>query len=598
MNAEYLILTPIKLENICDSKFTFLSINLAPAELLASEIKNFEHYSSNIVECNPILIEETYLLLLGRISLSLNSLHSIDLTESQWETILGYWLINIVNGVSERWEQLERIESLDVSPIVCIGSRRTDFSPRFKSMEGKNFSEDHDFNSFVYEQLLSYFPSIRRKQFPGDTLGQTRGSSPSPTYSFTLPRFQPGVRRTLKYAFLILSRRLRLKPNIFITASWIPKINYMWTSLFTRRLVFSSENHFSKINSSPTRVDALSWLSAEKSESSFIRACIEIINQVIPSSLVEDFKATLHAIEKAGLNYSPQLVISNQHHCTGSDLQRIWFGIFGNNHNQLTIIQHGGTYGTYKFQWAAYVEMRISRVFMCWGWSALDRSNNRILNTPALRLIKKRKARGDRKISSGKTLILLSPEPGYNSLYLPSQPYGPNEYLRYLYGILELIKTVDTKTSSKFCIRRQNHRNFLTSTFFTTFHPAISEESESQLDFENWDLIVSTYNGTNSLECLLSGKPCIFYWDSNYASFTELSAPIFKRLENVGILHFTPESAKAILEMSENFRKEWWSSPEVTEAVTNFLTFFGNTNGGNLSFSKILSAQISSIDSI
>jgi putative transferase (TIGR04331 family) len=229
---------------------------------------------------------------------------------------------------------------------------------------------------------------------------------------------------------------------------------------------------------------------------------------------------------------------------------------------------------------------------MSWGWSALNPSVGTNVDVPALRLMTNKRKTGVRKRSDGGILFLLCPEPGYNSLFLPSQPYGPNEYLRYLHGILELMQSCNPSTTSKLSIRRQNQRNMLTSSFFSKFLPQVKQDDSTKLCFENWNLIVSTYNGTNSLESLLSGVPCVFYWDKNYSSFNKVSAPLFRRLQEVGVLHFSAESAKPILEMDNLSRKTWWSSSDVTEAVSNFLRFFGWTSGGNLGFSKILAKQI------
>jgi putative transferase (TIGR04331 family) len=597
MNGEYLILTPINLDSIGKKNFRYLTINLVPEESLADEFHNFRHYLQNINECDPKLIEDTYLDLLSRIAQNLNSMHSINLTEKQWETILGYWLINIISGISERWQTLERIEQSRESKIVCLGGYDSDFSPRFESMESKSFSESHEFNSFVYQQLLRYFPTVSWRQFPSPKV-EPRSKADLKSSNFQ-PKLNLKIRtkQILKYPLQVLIRNFKLKPKVFLVANWIPRVNYFLISVLTRKFIFSSETLISRIENYCAKSETPNWLFARDNDSSFTKACIEIVNNTIPKSLTGDFREIIRNIEKEGLDYYPKVVISNQHHCTGNDAQRIWFGFFGNKNNQLSIIQHGGAYGCYKFHWSAFVETRISSVFMSWGWSALDQSETRNINVPALRLMMNQKDAQVRERTEEKLLFLLCPEPGYNSLFLPSQPYGSNEYLRYLYGIHELMQTVSLTGDAEFYFRRQNQKNFLTSVFFDNFHPEVREDNTPLLVFENWDLIISTYNGTNSLESLLSGVPCIFFWDQHYSSFTELSAPLFKRLEEVGVLHFSAHSAKVVMEMDHSSRKAWWESSEVTEAVSDFLRFFGRTSGGNTGFSKILSRQINSLTS-
>ena len=327
MNDEFLILTPISLESIRHTKFRYMTINLVPEECLEEEFDNVSHYLENIIESNPTLIEDTYLSLLSRITQSLNLLHSIELTEKQWETILGYWLIIVINGISERWQTLERIERMDGFRTVCLGSYDSEFSPRFESMEGKNFSESHQFNTYIYQELLRYFPGINWKHFPSPEADDLSKTKSAPSDLHTQRKTKTRTKQLIKHPLRILFRSFRLKPEVFIVANWIPRINYLWMSILTGRVIFSSESQFSKIKSSHARIETHRWLFAKEFDSNFTKACSEIIDRIAPLSLTKGFKNALNAIEKQGLSYSPEYVISNQHHCTGSDAQRIWFGV-------------------------------------------------------------------------------------------------------------------------------------------------------------------------------------------------------------------------------------------------------------------------------
>jgi len=99
-------------------------------------------------------------------------------------------------------------------------------------------------------------------------------------------------------------------------------------------------------------------------------------------------------------------------------------------------------------------------------------------------------------------------------------------------------------------------------------------------NFNHAEILVSTYNGTNSLECLLTGRPTIFYWQPEYADYSEIMAPVIKKLREAGVLIEECETLVETLLMESTEIIRWWTTTKVQLAVREYLSLFGNIDGG------------------
>ena len=80
------------------------------------------------------------------------------------------------------------------------------------------------------------------------------------------------------------------------------------------------------------------------------------------------------------------------------------------------------------------------------------------------------------------------------------------------------------------------------------------------------------------METLALEFPTIIFWNPKFWELRDTEKPYFEKLREVGILHFTPESAaKKINEISTNLSK-WWNDNDVEYARNEFCNRYVRTS--------------------
>jgi putative transferase (TIGR04331 family) len=544
-------------------------------------------------------VRDLYVRLIPEISAKLNSLHGIRLSNLQWETILGYWLITILNPLFDRWKRIEHVSELSSKAEVLVCNRPTDFDPSLENMEDKKFGSDDYFNSYVYEKIIDYFPNIQCRQ-SGEPIQEVDNRSLGSKHRIETLRkkivvkkgyFLPWVLSTfIRALFDTLFRRTRIikKQEIFIVANWLPIRAMLKLSIKCKKIVIPNNLTFPqpKLLKSGKVLGAVVLQNFEP-QSRFEEFLRLNLFTFFPSSILGDFQSQIQFIKRNNLDFTPKLTLSNLEHCTGADYVRIWFGLYGNSEGQLHILQHGGGYGQFKSHWSAFLEQRIARKFLCWGWASLSSDQTKYINIPALRLNKPNSPVA--RNTEVEILLLLSPELRFTSLPLPSQPYNSNLHKAYLDHISEMIGKLDKTALEKLKIRAQSSYFPMTNEYFKTHHPNISLAYEQgSPEFSSASLLISTYNGTNSLECLKSGQPTIYFWDKRYSDYTEQALPYLNELARTGVLQTDPAKAAELLNMDSSSLLTWWNSIDVQSAINSYLSKFGETEGGIEKWSSII----------
>lgn len=538
-------------------------------------------------------IKNLYIKLIPLISSNLNKLHGIKLKDLQWETIIGYWLTTILNPLWDRWNRVEQVNKLSPNAEIIVCSRPLDFDPRFKNMEDKRFGYSEYFNSFIYENIISYFPNLSCRQISEPIQSEVRPTENPITKVFLrsqylLPWFKNALKRNLFNAF-IRRTRLLARQEVFIVASWLSLRALLSLSWKVKRIVIPNNIAFPppNIRIINSNIDPV-YISNFVPRNSFEEFLRTNLFSLFPSSILGDFQNQLQYIKDENLDFIPKVTLSNLHHCTGYDYVRIWFGLYGNKKGQLYVMQHGGTYGQFNFQWSEFFEQRVARKFLCWGWADLNENQTKYINVPALRLCKISLPNISK--NKGPILLLLSPELRMTGLPLLSQPYNSNLQKLYLNRIFEFTRQLDKTNLEKLKLRPQSNYLEMTSEYLKKYGPSLSlDDHKSAHKLSKAFVLISTYNGTNSLECLKSGRPTIFFWDRRYSNYAQGAQPYLNELERTGVLQYEPSEAAALLNRDPASLLRWWQSTEVQKAICAYLTKFGDSSGGAKKWASIVS---------
>jgi putative transferase (TIGR04331 family) len=585
--SEVYIATKVNFSEVLHLRPILMGLWCLPSNMSDQQLQNYVSeltvlFSEEFI--NDEYIQSLYIRLIPLISSNLNKYHGITLKDLQWETIVGYWLITIINPLLDRWNRVEQVSELSPNSEILVCSRPLDYEPRFENMEDKRFGNSEHFNSFIYEEIISYFPNLSCRQISEPTEIGSR-STRYPLIRilsksvYLLPWLKSALKRALFNSFF---RRTRLFSNqeVFIIASWLPLRALIYLSWKAKRVIIPNNLTFPPPNTRITKskVDSV-YLSGFTPQNSFEEFLRIHLFSLFPSSLLGDFQSQIQYIKNKNLDFIPKVTLSNLQHCTGYDYVRIWFGLYGNSKHQLYVMQHGGAYGQFKFHWSAFYEQRIAKKFLSWGWAVLSEDQTKFTDVPALRLCKVKSPVIRKKM--GPILVLLSPELRMTGLPLPSQPYNSNLQKLYLDRIFELSQKLDESKFDMLKIRPQSNYFQMTSDYLKKNSPGLSlEDQRSPYQLSKAFVLISTYNGTNSLECLKSGRPTIFFWDKRYASYTQGAQLYLDELARTGVLQYESSGVAELLNQDSTHILSWWHSAEVQKAVSAYLAKFGDTSGG------------------
>lgn len=549
---------------------------------------NFENYAQK--KAQYAYIQSLYLRIIPEISKELNKFHNLTITNAQWENIIGYWLICFLNALYKRWKTIEKIsdEFSDITIIVC--DRDKNFIPRSLSMLDSRISHDHELNSYIYEIILEYFPAISCEKSKKFTEMSAVGKPKKRTTLNKVKLFikwKLTISARLLYEAIIVKTGIFAKQDFIILTHWNSTKSMLLLMFEIKKLIF-----LRKINSMETSSNipkSYSKIMSINAQNNFERYLNQHLMSFIPTSLLSDFELNQAEIVRRKWNFSPNATFSDTDHTGGTDLTRIWMGLYGNNKKQMCVVQHGGAYGQTEFQWSLFYENRIAKIFYCWGWANTGQNSFNYENLPSIRLINKNNIRRNR----GKSLIVILLFPEYEYQYLPlfTQPSNLDEHILNLQFLSEFINNLDDKNSLR--VKPQNTTFEVTAKYMQTFHREIfiGDISKKTL-YKNCRILISTYNGTNTLECLYSGIPTLLIWDERFLHSNKDAKNCFSKLEKAGVLYFDSKAAAEFLNLEQELIDQWWQKHEVQEAINYYLDRFGNTKGGSKGFAKCFAKEL------
>jgi putative transferase (TIGR04331 family) len=529
-----------------------------------------EACNNNPISVDPSYVKSLYVEILNNFSKELNSIHRSEITLNQWETIFGWWLLELIVGLNDRWERISYLSKNQDSITLHVCERADDFNPRYTALNEHPIDSSHELNSYIYEKMAKYFErvNIQRDQF-----------SKFESLSHKSSQIQNYVYKRI----FNLTKKLKFIKNqeLYLISDWIPFKHRLRLTIKSRSPVFL--DRFNKVlfrilesqpvrSSSDLKTPKLSSFNPSNPFEDFLK---DELPRFVPRCLIENFDGIRIQLIEAQLDFHPTMTLVNTAHIGGSDKLLIWLGLYGNSRNQLHIFQHGGGYGHFSLWWASYFEERICKIFFAWGWAPT--TSKSLQNAAAVRLqIENPQKKYLTNSPRSDILFILTQEMTYPvPLLAHFQPHDIFSHLRVLEDIKEIITSLRNESNSETLLQCVSDKLEITSQFFHTNTVSnIKIVTKKTVKLEKVKVIVSTYIGTNSSESLLRGIPTLFFMDSKYCNFTEDAKLIFEDLKNVGIFHQNRDSLRRMLDMSDLELLNWWNMPNVKVAVQSYLNRF------------------------
>ena len=235
---------------------------------------------------------------------------------------------------------------------------------------------------------------------------------------------------------------------------------------------------------------------------------------------------------------------------------------------KLVLHQHGGQYGAAKIYPLEDHETSISDYYLTWGWKS---SKENIKPHNSIIHFKKRKI----SLKKQRILILSVSSPPYTKYFysapLSSQITGEFQML------IKALDGVKLKIRKNTYFRLKKEYGWGENKMIKSTFPEIQLETTKKKlskSLSSTSLCIVTYNATVLLESFSMNVPTLLFWKKEYREIRDDAVKYYNMLENIGILHFEPESFSEKINDIADEPVKWWSETNVQTAKDEFLSYF------------------------
>lgn len=311
-------------------------------------------------------------------------------------------------------------------------------------------------------------------------------------------------------------------------------------------------------------------LSGLRARDEFERLLIAQLPINFPSLFLEGYEmARDFCLERAGR--VPNVVLSSVGWAVEEGL-KILAAESNARGGRLAGVQHGAAYGIQtSLPWLDW-ELAITDRWYAWGWAGLAESS-KIRNLPDPRLSSL--ARSSRAL--GTDIFYVPTETHPNILRLQFIPMG-NQVVEYLDWQLRFIRSLTGSEMARVVVQPYPHDlGWNQVQRLTDAVPGLrvrKGKGHFTDELQRARLVVVDHLGTAVLEALVSGVPCVMFWNPAHWETIPAAAPYTNALRRAGILFDDPEAAAKQVVRIYADPEGWWRSEPVRSAREAFVERF------------------------
>ena len=308
----------------------------------------------------------------------------------------------------------------------------------------------------------------------------------------------------------------------------------------------------------------------EFSGGSFVAEVIHrLLFDLLPICNLEGFQSVLAASRNVPWPKSPKFIFTSNNFDT-DEIFKIWTANKVAEGTTYIVGQHGSGYGTSRYGYPN-IEVETCDRFLSWGW---EDPINQV--TPAFNFkVKGNRLRGSK---SSKHLLLVELPSACNV----TNWIGSYSFEKYFEEQTSFIDKISFATREDTIVRLYQPSRFTEGREierWKSFNEAIKLDIGTPFDtlLKEAKLVVFSYDSTGILESLAKNYPTIAFWQNGLENLSDDAIPFYQLLFDVGIFHFSAESAAAkVNEVWENL-DDWWDSKEVQDAKDKFCDKYSRT---------------------
>lgn len=294
-----------------------------------------------------------------------------------------------------------------------------------------------------------------------------------------------------------------------------------------------------------------------------------LLFDLLPICNLEGFEGLLTASKNVSWPKSPKFIFTSNNFDT-DEIFKIWTATKIVEGTTYIVGQHGSGYGTSRYSYP-HMEVETCDRFLSWGW---EDPINQV--TPAFNFkVKGNRLRGPK---SSKHLLLVELPSACNV----TNWIGSYSFEKYFEQQTTFIDQLTLAIREDIIVRLYQPSIFTEGREierWKSFNEAIKLDIGTPFDtlLKEAKLVVFSYDSTGILESLAKNYPTIAFWQNGLENLNDDAIPFYQLLFDVGIFHFSAESAAAkVNEVWENL-DDWWGSKEVQDAKDKFCDKYSRT---------------------
>jgi len=514
-----------------------------------------------------LYLSDLYEKILIELSQNLNDIHSVEHSIRYWRIILGGWLFDFIQVLFDRYECIKTaIEYEQVKNTLIVKKDEEKYLPYDYWEFGRWASEDDSYNCYLFSRIIENLDCFHIKYIE---LNDKKANDSSEISGGGIKQL---LRRDLKQFRKYIKNYFNGK-YVFGLRIHNDDLFQLLQQLDNSSCIIKEANTGQKKEINQALREKICLNLTDKSFLSFLR---HMIPYQIPSIYIEGY-ADLKKISLRNYPSNPRLIF-NDIEFYANETFKFWAAnSIDKAQSKFYGIQHGGLYGCCLWSSSEDFQRKIYDQFYTWGWEDNDRNISKKL--PLIHLNEaKRKIKSDNK---GNLLLVSNCFPRY-SYSLESMPISSTGNFSYFKDCFKFVRFCKAENRALLLVRMYLHdylwcqkerwgKEFPDLEFCNTEKSIINQLNSSRLH-------IGTYNGTSFLETFVADYPTILFWNPDMWELRPSAKPYFKKLFDVGILHYSPEkAAQKVNEISEDPRS-WWMQTEIQEAKDLFCHQFARTS--------------------
>jgi len=520
-------------------------------------------------------LDNLYESVLPKVAHALNNYHQKDYPIEYWRVVIGPWLIYFIQIIFDRWFMLDlAIKKYRPKHCILLESEPNKFVPSDFN-DFNDFMQNDQWNEEIIRQIIFFYRDdikiINSKKDPKIIKRYSHGEkSLKRTFFEKLANFIFSVISVFNSNDKYFFYKPYLKKNYLILSLLLKQIPKFWI----KREIDVSDI---KLSRKKFRID----INATNKFESILE---KIISNNIPIAYLEGFNSIFDSLKDVRWPKNPNKIITSAS-IWNDDFFKIWAACKRLEGAKLIIYQHGGLYGTTKFNSVEDHEIKIADEFLSWGW--IDKRNNNV--RPVGNYLFRDKIKHSNK---GFGLLVQQSYPRMS--YVLYSVVISSQWLNYHKDQIKFFDSLPKKIQSDFVVRLYPHdQGWQQQERWKHFHPDVRIDNAQEKISEkikNCRIYISTYNATTFLESMSFNVPTLIFWDPYFWELSYDAEVNFKKLEDVGIFHKSPQAAAKMVEKVWGDVDSWWYSEKVQEAKDNFLEIYANKSTPLSYLAKIVSS--------